>query len=174
MIIYRPIYLSIYLFINLTNVQSICLFVCLLSSVDSCLYTVTVYFRSFRYSTTCKVVSHRCLNIFNFAGVWKTYALVLGNLILFRGWSFASFHRRCVHLSLHRSQKEKQKTIDQKNSRPTSTGGRGWWKFKPRTARWVMNEANQLDWNQARRAGKFFTTATQNWCPDKFSVPTEA
>ena len=27
---------------------------------------------------------------------------------------------------------------------------------------------------QARRAGKFFTTATQNWCPDKFSVPTEA
>ena len=27
---------------------------------------------------------------------------------------------------------------------------------------------------QARRAGKFFTTATQNWCPDKLSVPSEA
>ena len=28
--------------------------------------------------------------------------------------------------------------------------------------------------NQGRRAVKFFTTATQNWCPDKLSVPTEA
>ena len=27
---------------------------------------------------------------------------------------------------------------------------------------------------QGRRAVNFFTTATQNWCPDKLSVPTEA
>ena len=27
---------------------------------------------------------------------------------------------------------------------------------------------------QGRRAVRFFATATQNWCPDKLSVPTEA
>ena len=28
--------------------------------------------------------------------------------------------------------------------------------------------------SQGRRAVQIFTTATQNWCPDRLSVPTEA